>query len=565
MRLLSVFGSVLSFLLSVWVGEGSFFLEWELFSVGNEFMSFELVVDSVGLSFMGVVFFITSCVLSFSFYYMMGEEVLDRFVYLVMLFVMSMGFLIFFPSLFGFMLGWDGLGVVSFLLVVFYPSDSSLAAGMVTGLTNRLGDAFLVAAIIFTGSFGSWHALGIWGVVGFLVLIGAMTKSAQYPFSSWLLSAMAAPTPVSALVHSSTLVTAGVYLLVRLFPGIGMLELCVLEWSSAFTAFLAGAAACYESDLKKVVALSTLSQVAVMMYCLSIGLPELSFFHLLNHAVYKALLFMSVGVVIKEHSQDMRRLGGSLGDNYSLKGYVFLCLVCLCGVPFFSGYYSKDLVLEGALMGGVNLVAGFMFFLGVVLSGCYSARLMYYGFFSESVSGYMGLKGDSKYGCNVHSFCFPLFTLCLGLGSGMSWYFSGSSVVLVSEFHKVFLILSPFIGAFFILQDYYEKEFNWGISVDGWNKVGSKVSKAEVYFSELGFLEGLTSQPFVWVGCKLSRGLYESLDQGWLEFFGPSGIKSVLVGVSRSVGGYSKHAYNWFFLCYMFLIIWMGVWWGVLY
>ena len=273
------------------------------------------------------------------------------------------------------------------------------------------------------------------------VVVGAITKRAQYPFRRWLLSAIAAPTPVSALVHSSTLVTAGVYLLIRLNPGVRVEELCVLEWCSAFTAFLSGAAACYENDVKKVVALSTLSQVSIIIYCVRVGLPGFSFFHLVNHAVYKALLFMCVGVIIKEHSQDIRRLGSRLRENYSLKGYFFLCLVCLCGVPFFGGYYSKDLVLEGALISEVNFLRGVVFCVGVILSGCYRVRLIYYCFFRSSWGGFIGLKRDSKTGSNIHQFCFPLFIFCLILGSSIKWFFSDVTVVLMGNLEKGFFIL----------------------------------------------------------------------------------------------------------------------------
>ena len=445
---------------------------------------------------------------------------------------------------------------MSFLLVIFYPRERSVAAGMVTGLTNRLGDVFLVAAIVLVGSFGRWHALEVFGVVGLLVVVGSITKRAQYPFSRWLLSAIAAPTPVSSLVHSSTLVTAGVYLLVRLYPGLGSIELCVLEWASAYTAFLAGAAACYENDLKKVVALSTLSQVAIIMYCVGIGLPMVSFFHLLNHAGYKALLFMCVGVVIKEYGQDIRRLGSSLRENYRLKGYFLICLVCLCGVPFFSGYYSKEMALEGALIGGVNLVRGFLFFIGVILSGCYSARLIFYCFFRSSLGGFIGIKGCSKWGCNVHFFCFPLFCLCLCLGSSIRWYFCGASVVMIRETQKVCLVLCPFVGVFLTLLNIYFKEVNFN-----GGGVGAPVSKLEIFFSELGFLEGLTRQPFVEAVFNLSWGLYESLDQGWLEFIGPSGLKGLMLGVRRGIGGYRKHSFNWFFFIYVLMVFLMGVWW----
>jgi len=183
-----------------------------------------------------------------------------------------------------------------------------------------------------------------------------MTKRAQIPFSAWLPAAMAAPTPVSALVHSSTLVTAGVYLLIRFSPALGGVEQRVLLLLAGLTMFMAGLGANFETDLKKIIALSTLSQLGVIMGILALGYAKLAFFHLLAHALFKALLFMCAGSVIHSvgGTQDIRSIGGLIYSMPLSITSINLANLALCGTPFLAGFYSKDLILEVAFSRAVN-------------------------------------------------------------------------------------------------------------------------------------------------------------------------------------------------------------------
>jgi len=198
--------------------------------------------------------------------------------------------LIFIGSLFGALVGWDGLGVTSFLLVIYFKNRKSLGRGIITALTNRIGDGFLLV-LLGLRLVPSYHTSYI---ISVLLILTAITKSAQFPFRSWLPAAIAAPTPVRALVHSSTLVTAGIYLLIR-FNHFTTEWLIVL---GSVTMAIAGFCACAEIDIKKIVALSTLSQLGVIFVGLSLSLKSLCFFHLMTHAMFKALLFICVGVGI---------------------------------------------------------------------------------------------------------------------------------------------------------------------------------------------------------------------------------------------------------------------------
>jgi NADH-ubiquinone oxidoreductase chain 5 len=229
----------------------------------------------------------------------------------------------------------------------------SLNAGLLTILSNRIGDIAILLRIAWLFNYGSWNIMiveymyrsEILLILG-LVMLASLTKSAQIPFSAWLPAAIAAPTPISALVHSSTLVTAGVYLMIRFSELLGINR--ILYYLSVLTMFISGLGANYEIDLKKVIALSTLSQLGVIMIALSLGFLELAYFHLLMHALFKSLLFLCAGVYIHGFGdkQDIRALGGAT-EGAPLTSFFFLgCSLALCGFPFISGFYSRDLILE---------------------------------------------------------------------------------------------------------------------------------------------------------------------------------------------------------------------------
>lgn len=217
-----------------------------------------------------------------------------------------------------------------------------------------------------------------------LVILAALTKRAQMPFSAWLPAAIAAPTPVSALVHSSTLVTAGVYLLIRFNFILGLRNFLFLI--GTLTIFISGFGANFETDLKKIIALSTLRQLGLMIITLGLGYSEYAFFHLMTHAMFKSLLFLCAGVFI--HSigdlQDIRIMGG-LAVSSPVTSFYFICSsMALCGFPFLSGFYSRDMILELFFITGINFFMLIVIFLSTMFTLTYSVRLLYFIFFSNA-------------------------------------------------------------------------------------------------------------------------------------------------------------------------------------
>nr|YP_003331348.1 NADH dehydrogenase subunit 5 [Acmaeodera sp. NCS-2009]ACM45044.1 NADH dehydrogenase subunit 5 [Acmaeodera sp. NCS-2009] len=452
------FSSVSLFLVSIYymIFDYSVILELELVNLNSSPIEMVILLDWMSTLFMSFVLFISSMVVYYSDDYMHGDFYINRFIVLVSLFVLSMMLLIISPNLISILLGWDGLGLVSYCLVIYYQNVKSFNSGMLTALSNRVGDVALLLAIAWMLNYGSWNFLFyfecakndmIMVIISVLVVVAAMTKSAQIPFSAWLPAAMAAPTPVSSLVHSSTLVTAGVYLLIRFSVVFNSGIMLVLLFISSLTMFMAGLGANFEFDLKKIIALSTLSQLGLMLSILALGGSQLAFFHLLTHALFKALLFMCAGAMIHNLSncQDVRFMGGIVNHMPLTACMFFISNMALCGLPFLSGFYSKDLILEVLSMDYLNFYVFIIFFVSTGLTVSYTARLIYYSmmgdfnFFSYhhiNDNGFIMLKGMMGL----------IFLVVLG-GSFLSWLMFPKPYYICLPFYmKMMTIFVIFIG-----------------------------------------------------------------------------------------------------------------------
>nr|YP_009667283.1 NADH dehydrogenase subunit 5 [Hydatophylax nigrovittatus]APQ47884.1 NADH dehydrogenase subunit 5 [Hydatophylax nigrovittatus] len=373
----------------------SIFLEYKFYGVNSADLVMVLLLDWKSMIFLSTVMFISGMVILYSSSYMAGDLNKVRFLFLVILFVLSMILMIISPNLISILLGWDGLGLISYCLVIFYQNVKSYNAGMLTILSNRVGDAAILLAIAWMLNYGGWNFYfyleymdkdNLMVFIGVLVILAGMTKSAQVPFSAWLPAAMAAPTPVSALVHSSTLVTAGVYLLIRFSPLLANTILFKgLMLIGVLTMFVSGLGANFEYDLKKIIALSTLSQLGLMMCILGAGFSNLAFFHLLAHAFFKSMLFLCAGILIHSFGdmQDIRFMGNSVKFMPLTCGIFNIANLALCGLPFMTGFYSKDLILEINLLTNLNVLSFFLCYLSTGLTVCYSVRIFYWSFISE--------------------------------------------------------------------------------------------------------------------------------------------------------------------------------------
>nr|QKK69184.1 NADH dehydrogenase subunit 5 [Opisthoplatia orientalis] len=512
-----------------------YFIEWEVVSLNSSSIVMTFLFDWMSLMFMSFVFFISSLVILYSDDYMHGDYNMNRFIYLVLLFVMSMMFLIISPNMISILLGWDGLGLVSYCLVIYYQNVKSYNAGMLTALSNRVGDVALLMVIAWMLNFGSWNYIYYLDcmknsfemeVIAFMVVLAAMTKSAQIPFSSWLPAAMAAPTPVSALVHSSTLVTAGVYLLIRFSSSFSSTLNLMLLLISGLTMFMAGLGANFEYDLKKIIALSTLSQLGLMMSILSMGYAELAFFHLLTHALFKALLFMCAGVVIHsmKDSQDIRFMGNLSFQMPLTSSCLMISNFALCGMPFLAGFYSKDLILEMASLSYLNMFGFFLFYFSTGLTVCYSFRLFYFtlcGDFNLTTFYYMGEENKNM----IFGMMGLLIMVIIG-GTILSWIiFPTPSFVCLPLYLKMLVIIVSIIGGWI---GYELSKSSLGESLLSLNMMNLVMFLGSMWYTPYLSTYGTSYNPLI-----LGYNSLKSFDLGWNEYFGGQGLYLLFMNMSK--------------------------------
>nr|ADO60379.1 NADH dehydrogenase subunit 5 [Sericinus montela] len=511
------------------------FFEWEIISFNSMNVVMSILLDWMSLLFMMFVMMISSSVIYYSSSYMSSELNLNRFIILVLLFVFSMILLIISPNMISIFLGWDGLGLVSYCLVIYYQNIKSYNAGMLTALSNRIGDVMILMVISWMMNYGSWNYIFYLNfmnndfsmkIISFLLIIAAMTKSAQIPFSSWLPAAMAAPTPVSALVHSSTLVTAGVYLLIRFnLMLMDMFFLKILLLLSGLTMFMAGISANYEFDLKKIIALSTLSQLGLMMSILSMGLSDLAFFHLLTHAMFKALLFMCAGVIIHMMNdiQDIRFMGG-------ISLYIPLTSLCLnisnlalCGIPFLSGFYSKDLILEMVSMSNLNWMIFLLYYISTGLTMFYTIRMLMYLMISDYNLLSVYKLYDEDY--IMLKSMFLLLFMSLISGSFLMWMiFNYPYMIYLPMNMKMMVIYVSLMGLFmgYLISN---------MKIYSLNKFLMVYSLSN-FLSMMWFMPMLSTYGLNYYFLKFGQNLLKKIDMGWSELYSGQGMYNILKNYS---------------------------------
>jgi len=368
---------------------------WTWLSVGGFSPTIALRLDGLSLTLLGVVSGVGFLIHLFASWYMRGQEGYSRFFAYMNLFVASMLLLVLADDLILLFFGWEGVGLCSYLLIGFYYRDpKNGAAAMKAFIVTRVGDVLLLIGLfILFWQFGTLHIQtvlqlapehdnqGALQLAALLLLGGAVGKSAQIPLQTWLADAMAGPTPVSALIHAATMVTAGVYLIARthtlfeLAPDV----LYLVGVAGALTLLMAGFSALAQTDIKRILAYSTMSQIGYMFLALGVGAFDAAIFHLMTHAFFKALLFLSAGAVIiaTHHEQDIFRLGG-LRKSLPL---VYVCFLvgggALAALPFVTaGFYSKDAILWETLAAQRPefLAAGLI---GALLTSIYTFRLIF--------------------------------------------------------------------------------------------------------------------------------------------------------------------------------------------
>lgn len=551
--------------------------------------------DSLTCVMLVIVTFISSLVHLYSTEYMENDPHLPRFMSYLSLFTFFMLILVTANNFLQMFVGWEGVGVSSYLLINFwFTRIQANKAAIKAMLINRIGDFFLLLGI-FTiyVVFNSLDydivfslvplvvnqvlTLGLYQVsvidlICIFLFLGAMGKSAQLGLHTWLPDAMEGPTPVSALIHAATMVTAGVFLVIRcsyLFE-YSPLVLSFITLIGAMTAFFAATTGLFQNDMKRVIAYSTCSQLGYMIFACGLSSYEVGIFHLSNHAFFKALLFLGAGSVIHAMSdeQDMRKMGGLsrlLPFTYAI---IMIGSLALIGFPFLAGFYSKDVILEISAS-TYTIVGQFSFMLGVLAAFCtafYSTRLIYLVFLSKP-------NGNKEVTLNAHEGSWkmtgPLLILSIlsiligyltkDLFIGFGTNFWGSSIFInpinyrltdvefLSIEYKILPLLITILGVFFAyflytfkLNEYYLlKKLNTTKTIFN-------------FFNKKWYFDRIYNQFFVQSILSFSYFyFYQNVDRGLIEKMGPLGISFIIMKLAKKIRfyqtGFMLHYLIYFF------------------
>jgi NADH-ubiquinone oxidoreductase chain 5 len=488
---------------------------------------------------------------------------LSLFTFMMIVLVTANNFLVMF-------VGWEGVGVCSYLLVSFWftriaANQSSLSAF----LMNRVGDTFLtIGMFILLWSFGNidygtvfslspYYTETIITLIGICLLIGAMAKSSQLGLHVWLPFAMEGPTPVSALIHAATMVTAGVYLLMRTSPLIEysstVLSLCL--WLGAITSIFSSLIGLFQQDIKKVIAYSTMSQLGMMVIAIGLSSYNVALFHLINHAFYKGLLFLGAGSVIHAVSdnQDFRKYGGLksyLPLTYTVMLIASLSLVAL---PFMSGFYSKDFILESSYgqFYFSSITVYFIATIAAMFTTLYSVKVLYLTFLSNPngpISNYNNAHEGNIFMSlpliilSVFSIFFGYITKDTFIGIGTGFYIDNSifihpmhEIVLETEFAvpTIFkllpLIFTISLSIIFLL---YVELYVKNIIEFKYSKLGYNIFSL---FNQRFFVELFYNRYISGIILQLGGQTTKVLDKGSVEYIGPYGLEISLLHLSNNI------------------------------